>query len=318
MGRRSQLGKADLLVKSLIDLLTNFEARLSTDNLRAQVRGLIPAHHLLRDLGSSLVPPEDASSARGRILAYLRRFPGQVIDGDELMVVSGISEYARRVRELRVQEGWPISTGASVRELRDSVAEGDISEQELPPTMRPDQYLLQVDRQDREAAHRWHMANQIRRSRSGVKDKLLRYFRANIGQHITSDELRYLAGDTSEWARRARELRTEEGWPIVTKFNGDPTLPMGIYVLARDEQAPPHDRHIPEIVRREVMKRDNWSCRWRGCGWPVGFPDSDKRYLEAHHLTYHAHGGSNDASNLVTLCNLHHDEAHRTDAVILD
>jgi hypothetical protein len=31
------------------------------------------------------------------------------------------------------------------------------------------------------------------------------------------EELKYLAKDKKEWARRVRELRTEQGWPIVTK-----------------------------------------------------------------------------------------------------
>jgi HNH endonuclease. len=156
------------------------------------------------------------------------------------------------------------------------------------------------------------MANQIRKSDAGVRDKLLRFFRANVGKPITSEELRYVAGNVSEWARRTRELRTEDGWPVVTRTSGEPSLPVGVYVLMRDEQAPAHDRHIPEIVRREVMRRDNWSCRWTGCGWPHGFPDTDHRYLEAHHIKQHAHGGENTAENLVTLCNLHHDETHRT------
>ena len=280
--------------------------------MRSQVRGLVPAYHLLRDLGGSLLPTATPLAARGRLLAYLRRFPGEVIDGDELMVVSGIGEYARRIRELRVEEGWPILAGRTVNEMRESI-EGDLFADELLPRMRPDQYVLQRDAQDRDAAFRWRLANQIRKSDAGVRDKLLRFFRANVGQQVTSEELRYVAGDRSEWARRARELRTEDGWPVVTKFTGDPTLAMGVYVLARDEQAPAHDRHISELTRREVMRRDAWSCRWRGCGWPEGFPPSDVRFLEAHHVEHHASGGSNDADNLVTLCNLHHDEAHRTD-----
>lgn len=309
MARRPRGNDSEALRRSLIDLLTNFEEHLRTSGLRDQVRALIPAHELLRDLGGSLLPGGPQLSARNRILAYLRRFPAQVIDSEELMIVAGISEFARRIRELRVQEGWPILSGMTARELRDA-EEGD--DGDLPPAMRPDQYFLQEDRQDRDAAHRWNMANQIRKSNAGVRDKLLRFFRANVGKHITSEELRYVAGDVSEWARRTRELRTEDGWPIITRNNGDPTLAVGVYVLARDEQAPAHDRHIPEIVRREVMRRDNWSCRWVGCGWPHGFPESDHRYLEAHHIKQHMHGGENTAENLVTLCNLHHDETHRT------
>ncbi len=309
MARRPRATDPNALRLRLIELLDNFERHLDESNLRDQVRELVPANHLLRDLGVSLLPQGDRLSARERILAYLRCFPSQVIDGDELMVVAGISEYARRLRELRVEEGWPILSGITANELR--AAEDDLVGEDAVPAMRPDQYMLTEDRQDRDAAHRWNIANQIRRSSAGARDKILRYFRANVGKHITSEELRYVA-NISDWPRRARELRTEDGWPIITRFTGDPTLPAGVYVLERDEQAPAHDRHIPEIVRREVMQRDNWSCRWRGCGWPHGFPAQDHRFLEAHHRIRHADRGPNTPENLVTLCNLHHDETHRT------
>ncbi|GGF81915.1 hypothetical protein GCM10011402_38170 [Paracoccus acridae] len=317
MVRRPRAHDTDAIRLQLIELLTNFERHLAGADLRNQVRNLVPANHLLRDMGVSLLPQGNNLSARERILAYLRRFPAQVIDGDELMVVAGISEYARRLRELRVEEGWPILSGITAREMREAQAEVSLPDEDAAPAMRPDQYMLVADRQDRDAAHRWNMANQIRRSRAGAREKILQYFRANVGKQITSEELRYVA-NISEWPRRARELRTEDGWPIVTRFTGDPTLPAGFYVLERDEQAPAHDRHIPEIVRREVMQRDNWSCRWRGCGWPHGFPPQDHRFLEAHHRIHHADRGPNTAGNLVTLCNLHHDETHRTGLLDLE
>lgn len=314
MARRPRQQSPDALRQELIDLLINFERHLQQSELRDQVRELIPANHLLRDLGSSLLPEGAKLSARDRILAYLRRFPGVVIDGDELMVVAGISEYARRIRELRKEEGWPILSGLTASEMNAVFEEDKVrgENEQLLPDMLPSQYLLMEDQQDRDAAFRWNRANQIRRSAAGVRDKLLAFFRENVGKRVTSEELRYVAGDATEWARRTRELRTELGWPVVTRNTGDPSLPVGTYVLERDEQAPPHDRQIREVVRREVMRRDNWSCRWRGCGWPHGFPAQDHRFLEAHHIEHHAEGGANTTENLVTLCNLHHDETHRT------
>jgi len=47
------------------------------------------------------------SSGKKRILAYLRFKVGQVVTREELQIVSGISEYARRIRYLR-EEGWDI------------------------------------------------------------------------------------------------------------------------------------------------------------------------------------------------------------------
>jgi len=46
--------------------------------------------------------------ARERIRAYFRLKPGQVVTREEIQIVSGISEYARRIRELRNDEGMMI------------------------------------------------------------------------------------------------------------------------------------------------------------------------------------------------------------------
>ena len=102
MARRSRPNDIpEKLRQSLIELLTNFSEELKKSNLRSKVVALVPAFHTLRDLGSSLIPKSQAISARDRIISYLKQYPRTVIDGDELMVVSGINEWARRVRELR-------------------------------------------------------------------------------------------------------------------------------------------------------------------------------------------------------------------------
>lgn len=296
-------------------ILEDFPRLLSDGTVRERVRSLTHARDALIKLGLATLPPEYGTSAKSRILAYFRAHVGEVIDGVELMVVGAISEYARRIRELRVQDGWPIISGLSphdaAREAADTIADG-------LPTLRPEQYCLVEDHQDSTAAARWRRANEIRRGPGGAQEKLLSYFRENVGVPLTKDELRYVAGGRAEWARRIRELRTEGGWPIVTRMSGDPRLPQGTYVLKVDRQDEPHDRHISDLTRREVLKRDHERCRWHGCGWPVGFPASDSRFLELHHVVAHVSGGSNEEDNLVTLCNLHHDEVHRSGTLLLD
>ena len=51
---------------------------------------------------------------------------------------------------------------------------------------------------------------------SGSRVRLRAHFLENIGRIMDSDELREVAGGISEWARRVRELRTEEGYLILT------------------------------------------------------------------------------------------------------
>lgn len=145
-----------------------------------------------------------------------------------------------------------------------------------------------------------------------IHEGLLQYFRKNVARPVTGEELRYVANDQSEWARRIRELRTEHGWPITTKHSGNPSLPIGVYLLEADRQSPPHDRRIKDHVRREALRRDSYRCQ--KCGWSHDdWNRSDPRFLEIHHVVHHVHGGENELDNLVTYCNVCHDRVHAVD-----
>lgn len=308
MPKRNRTGDPEELRVQLVELLSNFERELRHDDLRVRVRALVPVAKVLQTLGASLIPADGPHAARDRILKYLIAYPLTVIEGEELMVVAGISEWARRVRELRVQFGWSIVTGVTVKHMREENEGFD----GFPVRLRTDQYVLLDARQDRGAAHRWNLANAIRKKPGSVQSRILDFFRANCGQVVTGEELRYVANNKSEWARRVRELRTEQGWPIVTRWNGRPDLPVGHYLLEEDRQSYPHDRAIPDPVRREVLVRDGYMCR--KCRWSrkMWNPD-DPRHLELHHLRRHADGGENTADNLITCCNVCHDAIHVSD-----
>jgi len=292
----------------LIDLLNEFESHLKNKDLRTKVLELVPVFHLLRDLGSSLMSIEKSSAARDRILAYFREYPRTVIHGDELMVVSGIQDYPRRVRELRREYGWSIASGVTLQEMCE---EKDLTLDEVDfCALRPEEYLLLSTSQDREAALRWRLANDIRKRKLGAGNAILEFLKMNVGSPVTGEELRYVANNRSEWARRTRELRTEQGWPIVTRNTGRPELPVGVYLLEQDRQSPAHDRNIPDPVRRSVLVRDRYTCqkcRWDHHQWNR----SDPRHLELHHRKHHAKGGENLEQNLVTLCTVCHDDIHR-------
>ena len=311
MPRRSRPeNEPEAIRKALADLLTDFAAELKKSDLRSKVISLIPAFHKLRDLGSSLIPRNEASSARERMIAYFKLYPRTVIGGDELMVVSGIAEWARRVRELRVQFGWPIYSGVTFRDMaEDANAVQDTKETTSleralgvhPSRIKPDQYVLMRGEQDRRAAHRWNVLNEVRRKKTSVTDKITEYFRKNVGEEITGEELKYLAKDKKEWARRVRELRTEQGWPIITKNSGRDSLAIGVYVLEEDRQTYEHDRRIPDPVRVAVLQRDGFKCV--RCGWNRSLlsQDDPRKMLELHHLRHHKDKGENSVENLITL-----------------
>ena len=235
--------------------------------------------------------------ARERIRLYLRENVGITVVAAELEVVSGISEYGRRIRELRVQDGYKILTGYS-------------NDPETGIKLKPYEYLLLEPDPDVSAARRWHIANRIRREREGGgKGRLLRYLLDNVGQVITTEELAYVA-KVREFGRRIRELRTEEGYSIATRFTGRPDLKMGEYILENSERiAEAHDRKIPFDIQRAVYERDNNTCRL--CGWNrKKWTREDPRILELHHIEEHVEGGPNIPENLVVLCSKCHDEVH--------
>jgi len=305
MARRSKTDDPKKLISELLEALPGYVDGFDERNFRERVQALIGPHHLMRDVGSSLMASAPQSGGK-RILAYFRQFVGEVIAGDELMVVSGISEYARRIRELRVEQGWPISSGVTFKE--------QIAQDDSTPTLKlkPDDYVLLRDEQDLEAAKKWRTAKNIRGEKgTTVSERLIKFFKANVGKVVTNEELRYVANDKTEWARRARELRTDLGWAVATQNTGRPDLKVGEYILEHEHQAEPHDRLIPDEVRAEVLSRDNFRCVV--CGWTndQAVKGDPRTRLELHHVHMHAKGGTNDAANLITLCNVHHDVEHR-------
>jgi hypothetical protein len=298
---------AQELLDRLNPLLQNFQAELSQDDLRRKVQALIPLHEALAALDRSLIPPEIASSARDRLLHYFLTYPFIILPREELLIVGAIDNWARRVRELRVEFGWSILSGKTARAMAEEgefpLANVDVSK------MRPDDYIMTDPNQDLEAAYRWHVAKEIRNRNISIRDKVLAYLQENVNRPVSGEELRYVAKDRTEWARRVRELRTEYGWPIVTQASGRPDLPVGVYLLESLRQSPEHDRQIPDRVRRQVLRRDNYLCR--RCNWSHELWNrSDARHLELHHIQAHAEGGENSEDNLITLCTSCHDDWH--------
>ncbi|MGH9338154.1 MAG: HNH endonuclease [Acidobacteriota bacterium] len=83
-----------------------------------------------------------------------------------------------------------------------------------------------------------------------------------------------------------------------------------LYWYWRRPQSPEHDRHIPDEIRREVLRRDRYQCRkcnWSHDEWNRG----DPRHLELHPLKHHARGGPNIEENLITLCTVCHNVEHK-------
>ena len=129
---------------------------------------------------------------------------------------------------------------------------------------------------------------------------------ANIGTVVTSKQLRDAAGPgVSEWARRVRELRGEEGWPILTN-NDSASLKPGEYLLTERPTETPDlafTRGISAKLRAEVLDRNGFTCQM--CGLTPGEIDpSTGRKVRLHvgHIRDKSLGGKDELSNLRALC----------------
>ena len=238
------MNKIDSLIKEVESGLSYFKVKHSGLDWREKVLLLVEINKKIKGLGKASNPEASKVKARERLKLYFTRYFGIIIDSKELEVVSGISEYARRVRELRVQDGFKILTGSS-------------NDPELGIKLKPSQYLLLEKKPDHLAARRWHIANRIRKEKEGGSSgRIFRFLTANVGQIITSEEIAYVAR-ASEYGRRIRELRTENGYSISTQFTGRPDLKMGEYILESTERvSEPHDRKIPFDIQKAVYERD--------------------------------------------------------------
>ncbi|MDO9011586.1 MAG: HNH endonuclease [Gallionella sp.] len=135
--------------------------------------------------------------------------------------------------------------------------------------------------------------------RGGARGKLRAYFLANIGRVMDSDELRLVADNQSEWARRVRELRTEEGYQILT-HNDRSELKPGQYLLETPKPQPAFERAISKETRAYVLDRNGFTCQMCGAvaGEPHPYDTTRKTRLHLGHVIDKSIGGTDEPSNL--------------------
>ena len=139
-----------------------------------------------------------------------------------------------------------------------------------------------------------------------AKERLKQFLRAHVGEVVTGAELQEVARPRSEWARRVRELRDEDGWQIRTNTD-DANLRPGEYLLTEDP--PPTGayefaRSISSRLRAQVLERNGYTCQMCGAGAGDEDDQNPGRLVRLHvgHIVDRSHGGAEDMSNLRALC----------------
>ena len=140
--------------------------------------------------------------------------------------------------------------------------------------------------------------------KKGARTKLREYFVANVGKVLDSETLRTVAG-VSEWARRVRELRNEEGFNIVT-HNDRSDMKPGQYLLADLAPLPAFERAISKETRALVLDRNGFTCQM--CGVAAGeihpYDKGRKTRLHIGHIVDKSMGGTDEPNNLRAICSV--------------
>jgi hypothetical protein len=90
----------------------------------------------------------------------------------------------------------------------------------------------------------------------GSKERIRQFLLANVGKMVTSNQIRDAIGtEVTEWARRVRELREDEKWPILT-HNDRADLKPGQYILT---DIPPEKKgsYFPVRSRQNFAPRSS-------------------------------------------------------------
>ena len=112
-----------------------------------------------------------------------------------------------------------------------------------------------------------------------------------------------MSGGASEWARRVRELRNEEGYQILShKDRGD--LKPGQYLIENVKRLPAFKRGISKETRAFVLERNGYTCQM--CGSAAGdkdpFHSTRTVRLTMGHIKDKSKGGDDESTNLRAVC----------------
>jgi hypothetical protein len=136
----------------------------------------------------------------------------------------------------------------------------------------------------------------------GARDRIRSYFESNVGKVITTHQLREQAG-ISEYARRIRELRNEEGMQIKSHIDRSDLKP-GQYILETLKREPVISRGISPQLRNEILERNGFTCQLCGAGPGDVDPFDASRKVRLHidHIKPISQGGTDAKENLRVCC----------------
>lgn len=127
---------------------------------------------------------------------------------------------------------------------------------------------------------------------AGAKTKMKEYLLQHVGEDVSRETLREVAGNIQDWQRSLRTLRQETGLDIVATPTG--------YILtsATPVHTPQIRKAIDSRLKYAVLQRDNSTCQ--RCGANIHNTPNVKLVID-HKIPVEL-GGETTIDNLWTLC----------------
>ncbi len=127
---------------------------------------------------------------------------------------------------------------------------------------------------------------------ASAKEKMKNYLLAHVGEDVTRETLREVAGNIQDWQRSLRQLRQETGLEILATRTG--------YILtsATPVNEPQIRKPIDARLKYAVLQRDNSTCQ--RCGANIHNTPNVKLVID-HKIPVDL-GGETTIDNLWTLC----------------
>ena len=140
-------------------------------------------------------------------------------------------------------------------------------------------------------------------AKKGSKALILDFLLSHIGTVLEAKDIQNASGGASEWGRRLRELRDEQGYQILSHKDRS-TLKPGQYLLETNKRIPAFKRGISKETRAWVLERNGYTCQM--CGVAAGDPDPfggpRTVRLTLGHIVDKSKGGEDTPQNLRAVC----------------
>ena len=136
----------------------------------------------------------------------------------------------------------------------------------------------------------------------GARARIRAFFEENEGKVVTTHQIGEVAG-ISDYPRRIRELRNEEGMQILS-YKDRADLKPEEYILISKTKLPAIARGMTPKLRTEILERNGFSCQQCGATAHDSDPLNPGRKLRLHidHIVPISQGGDDSRDNLRVLC----------------